>query len=150
VNDDTRRGRFAVPLRRVFPWWYLVGAIVTIGVLILLDPDGNQVMAAFWGPAIGIAIQDREKDARARLDQGLPVDRASLLSPPWLEPVCAALLTGGAIGVGLLLDALFGDRTFITLGVGSGLLAASALSFVGLVVVLRARRRRRATTAGSE
>lgn len=139
--------RWAVPIRQVFPWWYLVGAVVTGGVLILLDPGGSQAMVAFWGPTIGIAIRDREQAARDRLDQGLPVDRASLLSPPWLEPVCAALLSGSAIGVGLLLDALFGDRTFTTVGIGTIVLSSSILAFLLLLVVLRARRQRRKTAA---
>lgn len=145
-NDGTGPdGRWAVPIRRVFPWWYVAGAVVTVGVLILLNPDGSQAMLAFWGPTIGIAIRDREKTARTRLDQGLPVDRASLLSPRWLEPVCAALLSVFAIGAGLLLDALFGNRTFVTVWVGTAFFAGSVLGFLLLIVVLRARRHRRRT-----
>lgn len=116
-----------------------------MGVLILLNPEGNQLMAAFWGPAIGIAFRDREKTARVRLDQGLPVDRSSLLSPAWLEPVCAALLTGFAVGAGLLLDALFGDRTSVTVWLGAAISVSSVLSFLILLVVLRTRRRWRRT-----
>lgn len=146
-NDGTGPdGRWAVPPRRVFPWWYLVGAAATVAALILLDPEGGQAVIALWGPTIGIAIRDREKDARERLDQGRPVDRASLLSPLWLEPVCAALIAGFAVGLGLLLDALFGHRTFVTVQVGLRVLVSSAVGFVLLLVVLRARRRRRRTT----
>ncbi|WP_139200780.1 hypothetical protein [Curtobacterium sp. MMLR14_010] len=147
-NDGTGPdGRWAVPIRRVFPWWYVAGAVVSVGVLILLNPDGNQAMVTFWGPTIGIAIRDREKAARARLDQGLPADRASLLSPRWLEPVCAALLSVFAVGGGLLLDALFGNRTFVTVWVGTALLAGSVLGFLLLLVVLRTRRQRGRTAA---
>ncbi|KQO64281.1 hypothetical protein ASF23_17115 [Curtobacterium sp. Leaf261] len=102
-------------------------------------------MLAFCGPTIGIAVRDREKTARTRLDQGLPVDRASLLSPRWLEPVCAVLLSVFAIGAGLLLDALFGNRTFVTVWVGTAFFAGSVLGFLLLIVVLRARRHRRRT-----
>lgn len=132
----------AVPVIRIFPWWYLVGAITTVAALIVLEPDGSQAMGVFWGPAIGVAIQDRQKAARARLDKGLPVDRASLRSPRWLEPVCAVLLTAFAIGLGLLLNAVLGHGTPTTLGVGSSLLAGSAIGLVGLFVALRATRRR--------
>ncbi|MFZ7089351.1 hypothetical protein [Curtobacterium sp. RRHDQ10] len=148
-NDGTGPdGRWAVPLRRVFPWWYVAGAVVTIIALGLLNPDGSAAMVAFWGPTIGIAVRDRQKAARTRLDQGLPIDRAALLSRRWLEPVCAALLTGFAVGAGLLLDALFGDRTFVTVWVGTAFLAGTAGGFLLLLlllVVLRARRRRRGT-----
>ncbi|WIB60963.1 hypothetical protein DEJ13_03760 [Curtobacterium sp. MCLR17_007] len=149
MSDDgaRQRGHLAVPIRRVFPWWYLVGAVVTAAVLILLDPDGNQAMIAFWGPAIGITIREREQTARARSDQGLPVDGASLRSEPWLEPLSATLLTGAAVGIGLLLDALFGHRTFVTTWVGAGFLVASAVCFLAVLLVLRARRRRRRAAA---
>jgi ABC-type cobalamin transport system permease subunit len=116
---------------------------VTIGILLLLSPDGSNTTSAFWGPVIGIAIRDREKAARARLDQGLAVDRRSLLSPPWLEPVCAVVLTGAAIGVGLLVDALFGHGRYVTAEIGACMLTGSAICYVGLLVVLRTLRRRR-------
>ncbi|ROP60567.1 hypothetical protein [Curtobacterium sp. PhB115] len=67
-----------------------------MAILVLVDPVCSQATVAFWWPTIGIAIQDRERAARARLDRGLQVDRRSLLSPPWLEPTCAVLLTSGA------------------------------------------------------
>ncbi|WP_146244618.1 hypothetical protein [Curtobacterium sp. MCPF17_018] len=110
--------------------------------MILLNPEGSLAAIAVWGPTIGVAIRDREKAARARLDKGLPVDRASLLSPPWIEPVCAALIAGFAVGLGLLLDALFGHRTFVTVWVGLSFLVSSALGFLLLLIVLRALRRR--------
>lgn len=138
-----RDGRWAVPIRQVFPWWYLGGAIVSVLVLIAINPDGNQSAFAFWGPAIGVAIRDREQSARKRLDEGLPVDRASLLSPAWLEPVCAVLLIAASVGLSLVLDALFGHRTVVTTWFGAGLLVGSAAGFGALLLVLRAARRRR-------
>lgn len=141
-NGTRRDSRWAVPIRRVFPWWYLGGAVATLAILILVDPGGSQATVAFWGPMIGITIQDRERAARARLDRGLPVDRRSLLSPPWLEPTCAVLLTGVAVGLGMLINALFGHGTSITAWVGAGVFLGSAASFVALVLVLRSRRRR--------
>jgi len=70
-----------------------------------------------------------------------------LLSPPWLEPVCAALITGFAVGLGLLLDALFGHRTFVTVCVSLSFLVSSSLGFLLLLIVLRALRRRGRTSA---
>ncbi len=60
--------------------------------------------------------------------------------------MCAALIAGFAVGLGLLLDALFGHQTFVTVQVGLSVLVSSAVGFVLLVVVLRALRRRRRTT----
>ncbi|WP_395816573.1 hypothetical protein [Curtobacterium flaccumfaciens] len=147
-NGTRRDSRWAVPIRRVFPWWYLGGAVATLAILILVDPGGSQATVAFWGPMIGITIQDRERAARARLDRGLPVDRRSLLSPPWLEPTCAVLLTGVAVGLGMLINALFGHGTSITAWVGAGVFLGSAASFVALVLVLRSRRRRSSGAGG--
>jgi hypothetical protein len=147
-NGTRRDSRWAVPIRRVFPWWYLGGAVATLAILILVDPDGSQATVALWGPMIGITIQDRERAARARLDRGLPVDRRSLLSPPWLEPTCAVLLTGVAVGLGMLINALFGHGTSITAWVGAGVFLGSAASFVALVLVLRSRRRRSSGAGG--
>ncbi|MBF4629381.1 hypothetical protein K0028_00470 [Curtobacterium flaccumfaciens pv. flaccumfaciens] len=147
-NGTRRDSRWAVPVRRVFPWWYLGGAVATLAILILVDPGGSQATVAFWGPMIGITIQDRERAARARLDRGLPVDRRSLLSPPWLEPTCAVLLTGVAVGLGMLINALFGHGTSITAWVGAGVFLGSAASFVALVLVLRSRRRRSSGAGG--
>ncbi|MDT0233537.1 hypothetical protein [Curtobacterium sp. BRB10] len=141
-NGARRDSRWAVPLRRVFPWWYLGGAVATMAILILVDPGGSQATVAFWGPTIGIAIQDRDRAARARLDRGLPVDRRSLLSPPWLEPTCAVLLTGVAVGLGMLINAVFGHGASVTTWVGAGVFLGSAASLVGLLLVLRDRRRR--------
>jgi hypothetical protein len=147
-NGTRRDSRWAVPIRRVFPWWYLGGAVATLAILILVDPGGSQATVAFWGPMIGITIQDRERAARARLDRGFPVDRRSLLSPPWLEPTCAVLLTGVAVGLGMLINALFGHGTSITAWVGAGVFLGSAASFVALVLVLRSRRRRSSGAGG--
>ena len=147
-NGTRRDSRWAVPIRRVFPWWYLGGAVATLVILILVDPGGSQATVAFWGPMIGITIQDRERAARARLDRGLPVDRRSLLSPPWLEPTCAVLLTGVAVGLGMLINALFGHGTSIRAWVGAGVFLGSAASFVALVLVLRSRRRRSSGAGG--
>ena len=147
-NGTRRDSRWAVPIRRVFPWWYLGGAVATLAILILVDPGGSQATVAFWGPMIGITIQDRERAARARLDRGLPVDRRSLLSPPWLEPTCAVLLTGVAVGLGMLINALFGHGTSVTTWVGAGVFLGSAASFVALVLVLRSRRRRSSGAGG--
>ncbi|WIB72081.1 hypothetical protein [Curtobacterium sp. MCBD17_026] len=147
-NGTRPDSRWAVPIRRVFPWWYLSGAVATMAILILVDPDGSQATVAFWGPTIGIAIQDREKAARARLDRGLPVDRRSLLSPPWLEPTCAGLLTAVAVGLGMLINALFGHGTFVTTWVGAGVFLGGAASLVILLLALRRRRRRRPSVAG--
>ncbi len=72
-NDGTGPdGRWAVPLRRVFPWWYLIGAAATMVVLILLDPEGGQAVIALWGPTIGITVRDREKDAPGATGPGSP------------------------------------------------------------------------------
>lgn len=149
-NGTRRDSRWAVPIRRVFPWWYLGGAVATMAILILVDPGGSQATVAFWGPTIGIAIQDRERAARARLDRGLPVDRRSLLSPPWLEPTCAVLLTGVAVGLGLLINALFGHGTFVTTWVGAVVFLGSAASLVALLLVLRSRGRRQPSVAGGQ
>jgi hypothetical protein len=64
------------------------------------------------------------------------------VSPPWLEPVCAALLAGFAVGLGLLLDALFGHRTFATVWVGLSFLVSTSLGFLLFFILLRALRRR--------
>jgi hypothetical protein len=149
-NGTRRDSRWAVPIRRVFPWWYLGGAVATMAILIVVDPGGSQATVAFWGPTIGIAIQDRERAARARQDRGLPVDRRSLLSPPWLEPTCAVLLTGVTVGLGMLINALFGHGTSVTTWVGAGVVLGSTASFAALVLVLRSRRRRRSSGAGSQ
>ncbi|WP_146247860.1 hypothetical protein [Curtobacterium sp. MCLR17_039] len=149
-NGTRRDSRWAVPIRRVFPWWYLGGVVATMAILILVDPDGSQATVAFWGPTIGIAIQDRERAARARQDRGLPVDRRSLRSPPWLEPTCAVLLTGVAVGLGMLINALFGHGTSVTTWVGAGVFLGSTASFAALVLVLRSRRRRRSSVPGGQ
>jgi len=150
IHGILRDSRWAVPIRRVFPWWYLGGAVATMAILILVDPDGSQATVAFWGPTIGIAIQDRERAACARQDRGLPVDRRSLRSPPWLEPTCAVLLTGVAVGLGMLINALFGHGTSVTTWVGVRVFLGSTASFAALVLVLRSRRRRRSSGAGSQ
>ncbi|PZF10169.1 hypothetical protein [Curtobacterium sp. MCLR17_034] len=149
-NGTRGDSRWAVPIRRVFPWWYLSGAVATMAILIVVDPGGSQATVAFWGPTIGIAIQDRERAARARLDRGLPVARRSILSPPWLEPTCAVLLTGVAVGLGMLINALFGHSTSVTTWVGAGVFLGSAASLVGLLLVLRNRRRQRSSGADGQ
>jgi len=145
-DDDAKQdARRTVPVRRVFPWWYLVGAVVTLAVLVLVQPDGGSAVVALWGPSIGLAIADRQKAATARSEQGLPVDRASLLSPAWHEPVCAALLTTFTIGLGFLFGALFGVGTSATWWVGPCFLIGSGLGFLVLITVLRVRHHRRPT-----
>jgi hypothetical protein len=99
---------------------------------------------------IGVTIRDREKLARTRLDQGLPVDRASLISPPWLEPVLTLLMTATAIGAGLLLSAVFRGATPGLVWEGAAFLLGGAVGFLGLITVLsiqRRQRRRRGTQA---
>ncbi|OIH97800.1 hypothetical protein BIU97_01675 [Curtobacterium sp. MCBA15_009] len=139
-----RDGRWAVPLRRVFPWWYLGGAVATFAALVVLEQEGSTAFVAFWGPATGLAIQDRQRAARDRADRGLSLDRRSLVGPPWREPLYTALLTAFAVGAGLLVHAIFGGWSG-TAALGAGLLLASAAAGAALVLVARARHRRRPT-----
>ncbi|WP_144765854.1 hypothetical protein [Curtobacterium sp. 9128] len=141
AERTTRDRRFPVPVRRVFPWWYLVGAVVSLGLLVLLAPGYGTALVAFWGPAIGIPIREREDLARTRLDRGQPVDRNSLLAQRWLEPTCALLLLGVVVGLGLLVGAFFAQRMSSTTWGGVVVLTCTALCFLVLVVVLRLRRR---------
>ncbi|WP_423921734.1 hypothetical protein ACPEEZ_01360 [Frigoribacterium sp. 2-23] len=128
-----------VPLRRLMPWWYIAGAVVTLGVLVAVE-SGGVAIGAFWGPAIGLVIKDRRTDAQDRQRRGLPVSRCDLVGPAWLEPVLAGLLTMFAIGLGLAIGFVFDDVSPAGLWAGLGLIVASALTTLGLVVV-----RRRAT-----
>lgn len=142
MSDDERGsgGRWTLPLRRVVPWWYVGGAVATIAVTALVNPEGNQSAVMAWGPIIGLAVRDRQLAARARLDRGLPPRDPSARAPRWPEPVLAVLLTAGVVGLGLLLDALFGHRTVVTTWVGGGLAAVCVLGLVVVWLLLRRRR----------
>lgn len=131
-------GSRRVPLKRVVPWWYIVGAIVTIVVMGWLNAGGTAV-GAFWGPAIGLPIQDRLATAKKRQEQGLPVSRRDLTGPPWLEPVLAVLLTVFAVGFGLALGFVVGDTSVRSLWMGLSLAVTSGLGALALIVVRRKR-----------
>ncbi len=114
-----------LPLRQVLPWWFVGGAVATIAVTAIVNPEGNQSAATAWGPIIGLVVRDRQLAARGRVDRGLPPRDPSARAPRWPEPVLAVLLTAGVVGLGLLLDALLGHRTVVTTWVGGGLTVAA-------------------------
>lgn len=144
-SKDTQEPRltpWVVPLRRVFPWWYLAGFVVSFGVTLLVVPSVSGV-AAFWGPTIGIAIRGRQFTAYRRKADGRSLDRRDLVGPRWLEPTCAALLALFAVGMSLSLAFLFGEAGSALLWTGVGLIAMCGVTTAALVLVLRARKRKR-------
>ncbi|MEK6343583.1 MAG: hypothetical protein V4737_07030, partial [Curtobacterium sp.] len=84
-----------LPLRQVLPWWFVGGAVATIAVTAIVNPEGNQSAATAWGPIIGLVVRDRQLAARGRVDRGLPPRDPSAPAPRWPEPVLAVLLTAG-------------------------------------------------------
>jgi hypothetical protein len=137
------RSRRAVPLRRVIPWWYVAGALLSI-VVITASGVGQPAVSGFWGPVIGNAISDRLGDARARADDGRDTSRRALLGPAWLEPVLALLLASFAVGLSFLLGAVFDDVPAAIVVTGVVLCVVSAGACLTLVLVLRGRARRAA------
>lgn len=136
----TRRSARAVPVSRVFPWWYAAGAVASI-VVIVASQVGQPAVAGFWGPVIGLTIRDRLGDARSRADEGRDTSRAALLGPAWLEPVLSLLLTSFAIGLSFLFGAVFDGLAAPVVWTGVALCLASTLAY--LAVLLRGRRRSR-------
>ncbi|WP_209559972.1 hypothetical protein [Frigoribacterium sp. PvP032] len=138
----TGRSARAVPVSRVFPWWYVAGAVASI-VVIVASQVGQPAVVAFWGPVIGLTIRDRLDDARSRADEGRDTSRAALLGPAWLEPVLSLLLTSFAVGLSFVLGAVFDHGPAAVAWTGSALCGASALAY--LAILLRGRRRSRRT-----
>lgn len=133
--------RWVVPLRRVFPWWYLGGLVTTYVLLALLSSGSTSGSGALWGPIIGLEIQRRQNEAARRQGEGLPVQRRDLAGPRWFEPVLTVLFTLIAAGVSLTLGFIFGGPTLAERWVGVALLLTGIMGVTGLA--LRARRRRR-------
>lgn len=141
TDDGTHRGR-AARFRDVFPWWYLGGLVVTIVVLAALDTDGAAAVAV-WGAPTGILIRERNQTARRRRDAGLPVDRAVLTAPRGSEPATAVAFLALSVGLGFVLGAVIGDDPASQGWVGALVLVVGAALLCGVVLVARARHRRR-------
>ena len=141
---QTRGGRVrrVVPLRTVFPWWFLAGTLVTLGVAIVLETgSGGAIM---WGPVIGLEIRDRWQLAARRQDDGLPVERRDLVGQTWWEPVMAVVFTIVAVGLGLTLARIVSGGAPWMLVVGLTLLAIGAAAFGAYALVVRRLARRTA------
>lgn len=146
-SKGAREPRFTpwiVPLRRIFPWWYLVACVVTFAVTLIVDPAVSAA-GAFWGPAIGVAIRDRQFTACRRQGKGLPLSRRDLVGPRWLEPLAALLLTIFFVGLSFALGFVFGSAPVALRWTGVCLIAASLVAFGTLLLFLRRRRRSRPT-----
>ena len=140
----TRGGRVrrVVPLRTVFPWWFLAGTLVTLGVAIVLETgSGGAIM---WGPVIGLEIRDRWQLAARRQDDGLPVERRDLVGQTWSEPVMAVVFTIVAVGLGLTLARIVSGGAPWMLVVGLTLLALGAAAFGACALMMRRLARRAA------
>ncbi|MBD8586083.1 hypothetical protein IFT90_16115 [Frigoribacterium sp. CFBP 8766] len=138
----------AVPISRVFPRWYVAGAVSSI-VVIAVSQVGQPAVVCFWGPVIGLTIRDRLDDARSRAVEGRDISRAALLGPAWLEPVLSLLLTSFAIGLSFLFGAVFDGLAAHVVWTGVTLCLASTLAY--LLILLRGRRRtRRRETAADD
>lgn len=135
---------WVVPLRRVFPWWFLAGTAVTVAVSIWLLAPMSASTAVLWGPAIGILIRDRFQDAKHRLAASEPVTRRDLVGPWWVEPAAAAPTALLAIGLGLTVDVEAWGSGEHTVWLGIGLLVAGAAMFGALILVARSRKRLKA------
>jgi hypothetical protein len=144
-SKKAREPRFTpwvVPLRRIFPWWYLVACVLTFAVTLLVDPAVSAA-GAFWGPAIGVTIRDRQFTAYRRQGKGVALSRRDLTGPQWLEPLAATLLTILFVGISFALGFVFGGTPVALLWTGVSLMATSLVAFGIVLVALRARKRRR-------
>ena len=146
---QTRGGRVrrVVPLRTVFPWWFLAGTLVTLGVAIVLETGSSG--AIMWGPVIGLEIRDRWQLAARRQDDGLAVERRDLVGQAWWEPVMAVVFTIVAVGLGLTLARIVSGGAPWMLVVGLTLLAIGAAAFGAYALVVR-RLARRNTASPAE
>jgi hypothetical protein len=130
---------WVVPLRRVFPWWYLVGMVVTFAVIILAGGGNTAGLGALWGPCIGLEIQQRQRRAADRQRAGLSVERRDLRGATWIEPICAAIFAAIGAGIALTLGFIFDRTSPAQLWTGVVLLAAGGIAVA--ILVLWARRR---------
>lgn len=137
-----------LPWYVVFPWEYGAAAVVTFGVLVVLNEDASGAVMGVWGASMVGGYQQRRRQESALRSSGEPSDRRAVLGPLWVNIVIAALTMLAVSGVGVALGAVF---TFdgspprpLDLEIGAILFGAAVVGAVALVVVGRTRRRRRA------
>lgn len=150
ADDDVVRlgrdpDRVPVPLRDVFPWWFLGGAVAHLGLVVALAPlSPASSGAVLWGVLIGTTIRDRRAAVRRLLAAGTPTTHAAIAGPRWLDPA----LTGGFLAIGLGLSLLLGnlvrfdDEVRWAPGIAGGVLIAFGAAFL---IAVRIRLRRRAS-----
>ena len=105
-NVDGPGGTYLAPLRRVFPWWFIGGAVVSIILdLVAIRLTGGAIgaMVAGWLSFAMFAVVERRNAAAARDETGLAVARRDLSGPVWLEPVLAVCIAGLFAALGMLL-----------------------------------------------
>ncbi|WP_157887627.1 hypothetical protein [Frondihabitans sp. PAMC 28766] len=115
---------------------------MTFAVTLIVDPAVSAA-GAFWGPAIGVAIRDRQFTAYRRQGKGLSLSRRDLIGPWWLEPLAALLLTIFFVGISFALGFVFGGTPVSLRWTGVYLMATSLVTFGILLLIIRGRRRNR-------
>ena len=140
-------GDYTLPLRAVFPWWFLAGAAVSAVLLLFTDVLGSSPSALiFWGPAIGSVIRERRQHAARLRKDGHQVTRRAVVGPAWLEPALTGAGVLLVIAIGLLVPNLLpferhGDDRWLLVGVGTVLVGIAVLPLIALVVFRRRSRR---------
>jgi hypothetical protein len=151
MDDDViRLGRDPrdreTPLRTIFPWWYLVGAVVSgLAIITLhdLSPAGTGI--AIWGGLLGGEVATRRKAARAAVDEGRRPTRRDVTGPPIVEPLLAGLYAIWVVGFAIVLGNVIGITGPVDLGtaaIGAALLVGSSAVILAIVVRGRLKRRR--------
>lgn len=143
--DDDSGGR--LPWYVVFSWEYVAAGVVTFGVLIALNAEASAALSGVWGASIINSYQQRRRKESALRASGEPSDRRAVLGPLWVNIVIAAITMLAVSGVGVALGAVFtfgGSRPRPQdLGIGAIFFGAAVVGAAALVVIGRARRRRR-------
>lgn len=147
-DDVIRLGRdpdrVPVPLRDVFPWWLLGGAVLQFALVLALSPfspAGSGLI--LWGVVIGTTIRDRRALVRRLVAEGTPVTRRAIIGPRWLDPSMTGALVVLGVGLSLVIGNVIaiGEQVQWPPAIAGGMLVALGAAIL-LAIYLRARLKR--------